>query len=120
MGVLAFSRDNALVLVTTAPSTQGYPAHIAVVDVKSRQIIWRYDGPEGLGAFIAEQGGNQDAAFGPGFAIALTVNPPQNTACGGTSQTACPPLPQDHLRDILIVHGNGSVTHVAGRHETAW
>jgi hypothetical protein len=120
MGVLAFSRDNSLVLVTTAPSSQGQPAHIAVVDVKSMQIIWRYDGPEGLGTFLAEQGGNLDAAFGPGFAIALTLNPPQTTPCGGTSKTACHPVVADPARDILIVQGNGSVTHVAGRHETAW
>jgi hypothetical protein len=120
MGVLAFSRDNSLVLVTTSLRIQGQAAHIAVVDVKSRQIIWRYDGPEGLGAFLAEQGGNLDAAFGPGFAIALTVNPPQTTPCGGTSKTACRAQVPDPLRDILIVHGNGSVTHVAGRHVTEW
>jgi hypothetical protein len=120
MGVLAFSRDNSLVLVTTSPSVQGHAAHLALVDLKSRQIIWRYDGPEGLGAFLAEQGGNLDAAFGPGFAIALTVNPPQATPCGGTAKTACRAPVPDPLRDILIVHGNGSVTSVAGRHVTAW
>ncbi len=120
MGVLAFSRDNALVLVTTAPSVQGRASHLAVVDLKSQQIIWRYDGPEELGGFLAEQGGNLDAAFGPGFAIALTIVPPPATPCGSTPQTACQSLSQDLLRDILIVHGNGSVTRVAGRHETAW
>jgi hypothetical protein len=120
MGVLAFSRDNSLVLVTTAPWIQGRPAHLAVVDVKSTQIIWRYDGPEGLGGFLAEPGGNLDAAFGPGFAIALTVNPPQVTPCGGTSKTPCHAVVEDPARDILIVHSNGSVTQVAGRHVTAW
>jgi hypothetical protein len=120
MGVLAFSRDNALVLVTTAPSVQGRASHLAVVDLKSQQMIWRYDGPEELGGFLAEQGGNLDAAFGPGFAIALTIVPPPATPCGSTPQTACQSLSQDLLRDILIVHGNGSVTRVAGRHETAW
>ena len=120
MGVLAFSRDNSLVLVTTAPWIEGQPAHLAVVDVKSTQIIWRYDGPEGLGGFLAEPGGNLDAAFGPGFAVALTVNPPHVTPCGGTSTAACRAPVVDPSRDILIVHGNGSVTHVAGRHVTAW
>jgi hypothetical protein len=108
MGVLAFSNDNSLVLVTLAPWIQGHAAHLAVVDVKSQQVIWRYDGPEGLGGYLVQQPDTQYGSVGLGFALALQGNPVSATP------VAAPPS------DILIVHGNGSVTAVPGRHVTAW
>jgi len=122
MGVLAFSHDNSLVLVTTSPWIQGQPAHLAIVDVKTQQVVWRYDGPEGLGVrgFLVEQPDNQDRTIGLGFALALKVNPPAPSPCGGAAKTACRAPFEDPLSDILIVEGNGTVTHVAGRHVTAW
>jgi hypothetical protein len=116
MGVLAFSHDNSLVLVTTSPSlVLGQAAHLAIVDVKSQQVVWRYDGPEGLGGVLVEQPDSQDRTIGLGFVIALKIVPATASPCGTTPQTACDPL-----SDILIVQGNGTVTHVAGRHVTAW
>jgi len=122
MGVLAFSHDNSLVLVTTSPWVPGRLAHLAIVDVKSQQVVWRYDGPEGLGirGYLVEQPDSQDRTIGLGFAIALKVNPPAASPCGGTVKTACPPLVEDPLSDILIVEGNGTVTTIPGRHVTAW
>jgi hypothetical protein len=121
MGVLAFSQDDSLLLVTTSPSIQGQPAHLAIVDVKSLQVIWRYDGPESLGGFLVEQPDLQDRIVGPGFALALKVNSPVPSPCGGTSQSACrPPVVPDPMSDILLVEANGTAIHIAGRHVTAW
>jgi hypothetical protein len=120
MGVLAFSQDDSLVLVTTAPWIQGQPAHLAIVDVKSLQVVWRYDGPSGLGRYLVEQPDSQGRTVGLGFALALTFVPPTTSPCVATQQTACrAPIP-DPLSDILIVHGNGSVYFIPGRHAIAW
>jgi hypothetical protein len=102
MGVLAFSNDNSLVLVTTSPWIQGRPAHIAIVDVKTQQVVWRYDGPYGLGGFLVEQPDSQHRT-GLGFALALKSVPVEGP-----------------VSEILIVHGNGSVSSIPGRHITAW
>jgi len=122
MGVLAFSHDNSLVLVTTSPEFQGQAVHLAIVDVKSQQVVWRYDGPEGLGiqGYLVEQPDSQDRTIGLGFVLALKIVSPTASPCGTTPQTACHTPVEDPLSDILIVEGNGAVTHVAGRHVTAW
>ncbi len=122
MGVLAFSHDNSLVLVTTSPWVPGQVAHLAIVDVKSQQVVWRYDGPEGLGirGYLVEQPDSQDRTIGLGFVLALKINPPAVSPCSATTNPCQPLVEEDPLSDILIVEGNGTVTHVAGRHVTAW
>jgi hypothetical protein len=120
MGVLAFSYDNSLVLVTTSPWVQGQPAHIAIVDVKTQQVVWRYDGPYGLGRYLVEQPDSQGRTVGLGFALALKFVPPTATPCGATPQTACRAPVEDPLSDILIVHGNGSLSFISGRNAAAW
>jgi hypothetical protein len=64
----------------------------------------RDDGPETLGAYLAEEGGNLDAFAGPGFAIGLKI-------ITGTG---------DPLNDVVIVRGNGSETKLTGRYMLAW
>jgi hypothetical protein len=100
-GVLAFSGDDSLVLVTTAPWIGGQPIHLAVVDVKSGSVVWRYDGPRELGSYLAQPGGTD-------FAIALRVVP------------VAPSGPEDFARNVLIVAGDGTTTPIPGPQVTTW
>jgi hypothetical protein len=104
MAVLAFGGNDQSVLVTTSPWVGQQPIHLAVVDWGSGNVLWRYDGPETLGTYLAEEGGNLDAPVGPGFAIGLKV-------ITGTD---------DPLSDVVIVRGNGSETKLTGRYALAW
>ncbi len=99
MAVLAFSGNDSLVLVTTASWVGGQPIHLAVIDLRSGQALWRYDGPETLGSFLAEPDGT-------GFAIALKVLPLH--------------VPDDPKSDVLIVHSDGTTTQIPGRYATTW
>ena len=112
MGVLAFSGDDSLVIGYTSPWVDG-PIHLAVVDLRSGKVVWRYDGPEGLGSFLAQPNGID-------FAIALKVVPLQPTPCGSTPQTACPYQAPDPLNDVVILHGDGTATKISGRYVTTW
>jgi hypothetical protein len=99
MSVLAFSGNDSLVLVTTAPWLGGSPIHLAVIDLRDNRALWRYDGPEGLGGYLAEP----DGAL---FVIALK-SVPNHT-------------PDDPLRDVLIVQGDGTTIPIPGRYATTW
>jgi hypothetical protein len=99
MSVLAFSGDDSAVLVTTSPWIGGQPIHLATVDLRNNQVLWRYDGPETLGSFLAEPDGT-------GFAVALKVLPLH--------------VPDDPLSDVLIVHGDGTTAQIPGRYATTW
>ena len=113
MAVLAFSGDDSLVLVSTSSWVGGQAIHLALIDVRSSQVLWRYDGPEGLGSYLAQPDGT-------GFAVALKVVALNPSPCGTTPQTACHSAPEDPLSDILIVHGDGTRTAIPGRHVTTW
>jgi hypothetical protein len=104
MGVLAFGGNDLTVLVTTSPWIGQQPIHLAVVDWRSGKMLWRYDGPETLGSYLAEEGGNLDQAIGPGFAIGLKV-------ISGTD---------DPQSDVVLVRGNGSETKLTGRYNLVW
>jgi hypothetical protein len=99
MSVLGFSGDDSLALVTTAPWLGGSPIHLALIDFRSGLVVCRYDGPEGLGSFLAEPDGS-------GFAITLRVVPNH--------------VPDDPLGDVLIFHGDGTTTTISGRYATTW
>ncbi|MHB8612034.1 MAG: hypothetical protein ACYDAL_06345 [Candidatus Dormibacteraceae bacterium] len=101
LGVLAFSGDDSLVLVTTAPWIGGQPIHLAVVDVKSASIVWRYDGPRELGSYLAQPGGTD-------FAIALRI------------VSVSPSQVEDLTRNVLIVGGDGATTPIPGPQVTTW
>jgi hypothetical protein len=60
-------------------------------------VVWRYQGSEALGGFIAEPGGRS-------FALALTA-PDQILAL---------------QRDVVIVSGDGTTTAIAGRYVITW
>ena len=121
--VLGFSGDGSRVLVGDlvdrvaaqggVPQNGLGPSHLQIVDWKTGQVEWRYDGPEALGSFIAEPGGG-------GIAIGLRgAERLDNGPCGSTPGNLCPGA-KDPLRDILIVQGDGTILKVAGQYETAW
>jgi len=99
MAVLAFSGNDSLALVTTTSRLGGSVIHLAVIDFRSGRVICRYDGPEELRSFLAEPDGT-------GFALALEALPVR--------------VPEDPLRDVLILHGDGSTTTISGRYSTTW
>jgi hypothetical protein len=104
MAVLAFGGNDQSVLVTTSPWVGQQPIHLAIVDLRSGNVLWRYDGPETLGTYLAEEGGNLDQAVGPGFAIGLKV-------ITGT---------EDPQSDVVIVRGNGTEARLSGRYNLVW
>ena len=53
-GVLAFSSDNSLVLVTTTPWASGIKTHLAAIQVATGKVIWRYDGDHELAGVFTE------------------------------------------------------------------
>jgi hypothetical protein len=113
MAVLAFSGDDSFVLVNTSVWVGGQAIHLALIDLRSSQMLWRYDGPEGLGSYLAQPDGTA-------FAVALKVVPLHPSPCGSTAQTACRAAPDDPLSDVQIVHGDGTTTAIPGRQVTTW
>jgi hypothetical protein len=111
--VTAFSGDGSLVLGITAMENGSDPSRMAMIDWRSGRYLWRYDGPEAETSVIAQPTGRD-------FAIAL-INPThyEPSPCGQTPQTACRAV-QDALRDVVIVHGDGTTTRIAGRYLTLW
>jgi len=120
---LGFSGDGSRVLVGDlidpfvaqggVPQNGLGPSHLQIVDWKTGQVEWRYDGPEALGSFIVQPGGSE-IAIGLRGAERLDSGP-----CGSTPGILCPGA-KDPLRDILIVRGDGSILKVTGPYETAW
>lgn len=123
--MLGFSGDGSRVLVGDlidplvaqgqggVPQSGLGPSHLAIVDWRTGQVEWRYDGPEALGGFAARPGGSEIAV---GLRAAGRLD---SAPCGSPPQTGCPGA-QDPLRDILIVQGDDSVDRVEGQYETAW
>lgn len=95
--VRAFNGDDSLVLMTNSVLPE-VPYGLSVRDWRSGSAIWTYQGSEGLSAFTTEPAGR-------GFALALAV-PDQ--------------VLLTQLRDILIVHADGSTTKIPGRFLTTW
>jgi len=111
--VLAFSGDDSLVLTANLPITEGKPSHVGLMDWRSGRMLWHYDSPEQLGGLLAQPNGRD-------FAIALmTPTRLEPSGCGQTVQTACRAV-EDTQRDVIIAHGNGSTTPIAGRFVTLW
>lgn len=111
--VLAFSGDDSMVLVTNGFDTGMAPSHLAVIRWSAGLPIWTYAGTEALGRFTAQPDGN-------GFAVALMVPTRlEPSPCGSTPQTPCQTV-EDPLRDVLIVHGDGTETKIPGRYVTTW
>jgi hypothetical protein len=96
MGVLAFNSDDSLVLVYTTPWVGGQATAMAVVDVRTGQTIWSYNGPGTFGNVLAQPDG-QD------FAIYVRK-----------------PTVADPLTDLMIVHADGTATDFPRRYTPAW
>jgi hypothetical protein len=96
--VLAFSGDDALVLVASGPVAvaPGQPTLLSVIDVRSGRATWNE--PAILMTFMAQPNGRD-------FAIFLDSSFP--------SQTTGP------LGTFLIIHGDGSVTRIPGSYTPA-
>jgi len=94
--VRAFSGDDSLVLVTGSLLTE-LASGLTVIDWRSGSALWRYQGTEALGGFIAEPSGRS-------LAVALTP--------GDQIQAS--------QRDVVIVHGDGSTIAIPGRYATTW
>lgn len=99
IGVVAFNGDDSLVLVTTSPWVSGQPTHLAIIDWRTRQTIWSYDGPGALAVIVAQPGGS---------AFAISVTDPT------------PHAPQTVPDDLVIVRSDGSTTSFPRRYKTAW
>jgi hypothetical protein len=100
-GVLDFSGDGSLALVSTQPTFNSEPGLYGIIDWKSGSMIWR-NPSETLTNFTAEPGG---------LSFALARQRPQSKALGSVP---------DYARDITIVHGEGAVTILPNRYQTAW
>jgi hypothetical protein len=96
LGILAFNSDDSLALVTTSLWVGGQPTHLAVIDLRTGQRIWQYDGPEVFASLVAQPGGRD-------FALILRT-----------------PDAQDLLADVVLVHGDGSSTRLPGRYIPTW
>jgi len=106
--VRAFSADDTLVLGDAG----GEPSGIQVVAWRSSRVVWQHQGPEILRAFQARPTG-QDFLVGLGQGEQLS--PPGCTQ----GQPGCVGYPGSPLIKFVIVHGDGSVTPIPGKFETA-
>jgi hypothetical protein len=96
MGVLAFNSDDSLALVNTSPWAGGTPTAMAIIDLKSGQVLWNYTGPGMFGNAIGQPGGRD-------FAIYVRN-----------------PAVEDPLTDLMIVHADGTAVDFPGRYAPAW
>jgi hypothetical protein len=96
IGVLAFNSDDSLALLTTTPWVGGMPTALQVMDLRSRQPIWTYNGPGMFGNALAQPGGQDFAIY------------------------ARKPTVEDPLTDLMIVHADGTATDFPQRFTPAW
>ncbi|MGA8924546.1 MAG: hypothetical protein WB682_15505 [Candidatus Dormiibacterota bacterium] len=101
--VLALSSDGTHVLITKQPYQYPGPTHLEIIDWTVPHGVWNYDGPEALGSSITQPGSGD-------FAIGFEVV---------SAQSASGAAP-DPLRDVVIVHGDGTPTKIPGRYATTW
>jgi hypothetical protein len=104
IGVLGFSADDSLALVTTLPVVAGQASMLEVINVRTGQVVWRGQGSSPYNGFMAQPGGRD-------FAISFGATDSQKS---GTVQTGSP------LSTILIVHGDGSVTKLPQPYLPTW
>ena len=96
-GVLGFSADNSVALVTLKPWVGGQPANIGTIDVASGTGKWQDQGTSLFGGFVAEPAGGD-------FVLAYPTSGQQG------------PGPAT----ILIVHADGTVTKIANDYAPTW
>jgi hypothetical protein len=96
IGVLAFSSDDSLALVTTTPWVGGQPTQLAVIELQSGRTIWRYNGPDMIGSYIPQPAGRD-------FALVLRN-----------------PVAQDPLAGVMVVHSDGTSVQLPRRYDPTW
>ena len=94
--VLAFSGDDSLALVSTAPLVSGQASSLATIDLRTGNLIWHDQGTATFGWFLARSGGTD-------FALWYRTG-------GGQNLTG----------DILIVHADGSVSKLPRPYQPTW
>jgi len=106
-----FSGDGSLVLAMRREDPESGSAR--VIEWRSGKVIWT--SPDGLQL-------NEIRALPGGRDVALAFSAPTRTVPPGCGQPSAPPCKQevDLLRDIVIVHGDGSATAVPGRYRSVW
>jgi hypothetical protein len=57
INVIAFSEDNSHALVTTSTWYSGFATHLAVIEVATGTIVWRYDGSSELAGYLTQPNG---------------------------------------------------------------
>ena len=92
--VMGFNDDDSLAIFNDPKNN--VPTILSVVDWRSGSALWRDEGTVALGGSVAEPGGRD---------IALKLKDP---------------VREDPLATILIVHGDGTLTKIAGRYWPAW
>jgi hypothetical protein len=109
--VLGFSGDGSRVLISGS-SYNPYlvPSHLQVVDWQFQRSLWSYNGPEALGSFSAQPGGS---------AFAVALKSPPTVVPSPCINVTCQVV-DEPLRDVVIVHADGSTTNIAGRFVAAW
>ncbi len=109
--VLRFSGDGSLVLAVGKQDLyRTGPARI--IEWRTGRVLWT--GPDG-------QQLNEIRALPGGRDFALAFSAPEFTppGCGQVTSNPCQQV-IDPLRDIVIVHGDGSATPVPGRYRPVW
>jgi hypothetical protein len=62
-GVIAFSRDDSVALVSTSPWAAGVPTQLAVINIQTGTVIWRSGGQDKLTAVQEQPDGTAFALF---------------------------------------------------------
>jgi hypothetical protein len=86
LGVVAFSSDDSVALVTTSRWVSGSPTHLGLARLANGAMLWRYDGSEEYSSRNVQPGGSE---------IAVLLQTP------GVGPSAGP-------TDVVIVRGDGS------------
>jgi len=94
--VLAFSGDDSLALVTTAPLVGGQVSSLATIDLRTGNLIWHDQGTAPFVWFLARPGGTD-------FALWYRTRGAQ-----------------DLTGDILIVHADGSASKLPRPYQPTW
>jgi len=108
-----FSGDGSLALVYPKESPSYTTGSTRIIDWRTGKVIWTRPPGRQLDAVLALPGGRD-------FALAFSAPDQQSPpACGQTTTTACATV-TDPLRDVVIVHADGTTTNVPGRYHVFW
>jgi len=94
IGVLGFNSDNSVALVYTTPWAAQVQTHMALIEVQTGKVLWRYEGSQELAAFMAQPNGKD-------FAVML-----KGTADSGMHPSI----------SVVLVRSDGSTTTVPGNY----